>query len=152
MMIEGVATKKLKPVVDERGTVMEILRCDDELFEKFGQAYTTTCHPGIVKAWHCHKKQTDHFCCVAGTAKVVLWDGRHASPTFREICEFFIGVRNPLLLKIPPGVFHGFCAVGNEEVTILNCPTNPYNHDQPDEIRRPSDDPEIGYDWSPKNG
>ena len=99
-MIEGVATKELKPVVDERGMVMEILRCDDELFEKFGQAYITTCHPGIVKAWHCHENQTDHFCCVAGTAKVVLWDGRRASPTFREICEFFIGVRNPLLLKM----------------------------------------------------
>jgi dTDP-4-dehydrorhamnose 3,5-epimerase len=35
-MIEGVKVKKLKVVPDERGRLMEILRCDDPMFEKFG--------------------------------------------------------------------------------------------------------------------
>jgi len=27
---------------------MEMLRCDDPMFEKFGQVYITTCYPGVV--------------------------------------------------------------------------------------------------------
>jgi len=58
-MIEGVRLKELKPIPDERGRVMEILRADDELFEKFGQVYMTTAYPGVVKAWHYHKLQIE---------------------------------------------------------------------------------------------
>ena len=55
-MIEGVATKPLRVFPDERGRLMEILRDDDELFDRFGQVYMTTVYPGVVKAWHFHKK------------------------------------------------------------------------------------------------
>ncbi len=37
--IEGVSVKKLSPIPDERGRVMEILRRDDEIFRDFGQVY-----------------------------------------------------------------------------------------------------------------
>ena len=53
-MIEGVKVKKLKVMPDDRGRLMEILRSDDEIFQKFGQVYMTTAFPGIVKAWHFH--------------------------------------------------------------------------------------------------
>ena len=48
-MIEGVKVKKLKVIPDERGRLMEILRNDDECYEKFGQVYMTTNYPGVVK-------------------------------------------------------------------------------------------------------
>ena len=50
--IEGVKVKKLRAIPDERGRLMEILRCDDELFTRFGQVYMTTAYPGVVKGWH----------------------------------------------------------------------------------------------------
>ena len=65
-MIYGVKTKNLKVIPDERGWLMEILRCDENMFEKFGQVYFTTAYPGVVKAWHLHKKQTDNFTCTNG--------------------------------------------------------------------------------------
>ena len=68
-MIEGVKTKKLRVIPDERGRLMEILRSDDDLFDKFGQVYMTTAYPGVVKGWHYHKVQTDHFCVVYGMMK-----------------------------------------------------------------------------------
>src|SRR3990170_1354878 len=71
-MIEGVMVKQLKVIPDERGRLMEILRCDEEMFEKFGQVYLTTGYPGVVKAWHYHKGQTDHFCVVKGMMKEAL--------------------------------------------------------------------------------
>ena len=107
-MIDGVVTKKLRVIPDERGRLMEILRCDDECFEKFGQVYITTTYPGIVKAWHYHKKQADNFVCVCGMIRVALFDARTESKTYGEINEFFIGELNPALLTIPPGVLHGF--------------------------------------------
>ena len=60
-MIEGVRTKSLKVIPDERGRLMEVLRVDDELFQKFGQVYITTTYPQVVKAWHYHKLQTDNI-------------------------------------------------------------------------------------------
>ncbi len=126
---------------------MEILRCDDPLFEKFGQVYLTTAYPGVVKAWHYHKEQTDNFTCIKGMMKVALYDARKDSPTHREITEFFIGEKNPVLIKVPPRVYHGFKAIGNEPAYFLSIPTLPYNYNAPDEYRLPPDTKEIPYDW-----
>jgi dTDP-4-dehydrorhamnose 3,5-epimerase len=109
-------------------------------------------YPGVVKAWHYHKKQTDHFVCVGGMAKVVLHDDREGSKTRGETNEFVIGWQRQRLIIIPKLVYHGFTAVGTEPAMIVNVPTELYNYDDPDEHRRPFDDPAIGYDWSVKNG
>jgi len=150
--IEGVAVKPLRVIPDERGWLMEMLRCDDDIFQKFGQVYVTVCYPSVVKAWHYHKLQTDYFVVVKGMAKVVLYDYRQESPTFRNLQEFFMGERNPILLKIPPMVVHGFKAIGNEPAYLVNCPTEPYNPQSPDEHRLPYDSAEIGYCWDVRMG
>ena len=149
-MIEGVVVKKLRLIPDERGRLMEILRSDDELFIKFGQVYVTTAYPRVVKGWHYHKKQVDNMAVVRGMMKVVLYDNREDSPTFREVNEFFIGEHNPLLIKIPPLVMHGFKCISEQEAIAINCPTEVYNYDNPDEFRVDPHDNDIPYDWSLK--
>lgn len=151
-LIEGVRVKRLKVIPDERGRLMEILRCDDPEFEKFGQVYMTTNYFDVVKAWHCHRLQSDNVCCVKGMIKLVLWDGREESSTYGQLNEFFIGEHNPCLVHIPAGVWHGWKGISLEEAIVINVVTEPYNYQQPDELRRPWNDPEIGYDWSRKNG
>ena len=151
-MIDGVKVKKLRFIPDERGRLMEILRCDDEVFEKFGQAYVSVGYPGVVKGWHYHKKQVDHFCAIYGMVKVVLYDPREDSPTKGEINEFFMGVHNPILLKIPRLVYHGFKTIGPTEGMIINVPTEPYDRNNPDEYRVDPFDNDIPYDWSIKEG
>ena len=151
-MINGVKIKKLKAIPDERGHVMEIFRDDDEIFSKFGQVYITTAYPGVVKAWHYHKKQTDNFACVRGMMKVVLYDSRTGSPTKGEINEFFIGEHNNSLIQIPRMVTHGFKCISEYEAIIVNCPTECYNHKKPDEYRMDPHKSDILYDWSRKNG
>jgi len=146
-MIEGVKTKQLRIFPDERGWLMEILRCDDEFFKKFGQVYLTTAYPDVVKAWHMHKIQTDNFSCIHGMMKVVLYDDRKDSPTFGEINEFFIGDKNPMLISVPPFVYHGFKTIGTEIAYFLSVPTEPYNYKKPDEYRLPPNSNEIPYDW-----
>lgn len=151
-MIDGVKVKELRVIPDDRGMLMEMWRSDDPDFQRFGQVYITMVYPGVVKAWHYHEKQTDHFVCVSGMAKVALHDRREGSPTFGETNTFVIGWQRQRLIIIPNGVYHGFTAVGTEPACIINVPTELFDYDNPDEFRRPADDPEIGYDWGVKNG
>jgi len=146
-MIKGVKVKKLKVIPDERGRLMEILRSDDRAFKKFGQVYMTTAKPGVVKAWHCHKKQADNFTCVHGRMRLALYDGRKGSPTFGEVNEFVISLDDPMLVTIPRDVFHGFKCVSSEEAVAINTPTLPYNYKKPDEYRIDPFDNDIPYDW-----
>ena len=146
-MIQGVKIKKCRVIPDERGRLMEILRSDEDLFLKFGQVYMTACYPGVVKAWHMHKLQTDLVCSLSGMVKLVLYDGRKDSPTYRAVEEYFIGTHNPSLISIPPGVYHGWKCVSSEEALLLSVPNEPYNYQEPDEFRLPPDTPTIPYDW-----
>lgn len=151
-MIEGVATKPLRVIPDERGCLMEILRVDDSLYKGFGQVYMTTAYPGVVKAWHYHEGQWDHFAVVRGMMKVVLFDPRENSPTKGQINEFFIGDHNPLLVQIPPLVYHGFKCISDEEAIVINTPNRSYQYNKPDEHRVDPHSKEIPYDWSRKDG
>jgi dTDP-4-dehydrorhamnose 3,5-epimerase len=151
-MIYGVIIKKLKVLPDERGRLMEILRVDDNFFEKFGQVYMTTAYPGVVKGWHYHKKQYDNMAVVRGMMKIVLYDGRKESATFGEINEFFAGIHNPILIHIPPFVYHGFKCISEEEAIVINTPTEVYNYQEPDEFRLPAHDSDIPYKWDRKDG
>jgi len=150
--ISGVRVRKLRLMPDDRGWLMEVLRSDWEEYEQFGQVYVTTCYPGVVKAWHYHKLQSDHFACVGGVAKLALYDPRDDSPTKGMVNEFYLGTLNPILVKIPRLVYHGFSAVGSEMATIVNTPTALYNYDKPDEYRVPYDDPAIPYKWELRMG
>jgi dTDP-4-dehydrorhamnose 3,5-epimerase len=150
--IHDVATKKLRLIPDERGWLMEILRADDgEWFEKFGQVYVSATYPGVVKAWHYHKEQVDFFACVAGMVKLVLVDTREGSPTQGAVNEFFIGSQNPLLVRVPNLVYHGWKCISTEPSLVVNVPTEPYNYSDPDEYRLEPHGT-LPYDWTRKDG
>jgi dTDP-4-dehydrorhamnose 3,5-epimerase len=151
-LIDGVAVKHLRVIPDERGWLMEILRRDDEIFAGFGQVYLTAAYPGVVKGWHHHRKQTDHFCVVRGMMKVVLYDGREGSPTRGLVNEFFLGERNASVVRIPTGVLHGMKCVSEEPAILINTTSEPYNHDDPDEFRVDPHDNDIPYDWGRRDG
>ena len=151
-MIEGVKVRKLRVIPDERGRLMEILRADDEVFEKFGQVYMTTAYPGVVKAWHLHKVQDDNMTVMCGMMKIVLYDGRDDSPTKGKVMEFFAGEQNPILVHIPKGVMHGFKCISEYEAIVINTPTEVYNYKEPDEYRVSPHENDIPYDWMRKDG
>lgn len=151
-MIAGVKVKKLKVIPDERGRLMEMLRNDDDEYIKFGQIYLTAAYPGVVKGWHYHKVQTDNIIVVKGMMKGVLYDSREDSPTKYEINEFFMGEHNPILLQIPPFVFHGFKCISETEAIGINAATEVYNYQNPDEFRVHPHNNEIPYDWSRRDG
>lgn len=150
--IEGVRTKVLRPIPDERGRLMELLRADDDLFRGFAHAYVTTALPGVVKAWHVHRHQTDTMAAIHGMVKLVLYDHREGSSTRGRVNEFFMGIHAPLLVQVPAGVLHGFKCISEHEALVVNFPDRPYDADHPDEFRLPPDDPSVPYDWARRDG
>ena len=150
--IHDVKTKTLRLIPDERGFLLEILRADDsDLFTKFGQVYVSATYPGVVKAWHYHQKQVDHFVCVAGMVKLVLVDTRENSPTRGAVNEFFLGTQNPTLVQVPNLVYHGWKCISPEMSLVVNVPTEPYHYQEPDEYRLAPHET-LPYDWTRKDG
>ena len=151
-LIEGCGARRAKVIPDERGRLGEILRADDPWFEKFGQVYFTTTYPGVVKAWHYHSRQFDHFYVIRGTVKAALYDAREDSPTHGTVNEVYLGEHCPGLIRIPPGVQHGWMCVSDVEAYILNVVSEPYNPAEPDEFRTHPHDNDIPYDWTRRDG
>ena len=149
--IQGVKTRTLRLLPDERGWLMEILRADDELFQKFGQVYVSATYPGVVKAWHYHKLQLDNFACIAGMVKLVLVDTREDSPTHGAVNEFVIGIQNPMLIQVPNLVYHGWKCISDEPSLVVNVPTETYRYKDPDEYRLEPHGT-LPYDWTRKDG
>ena len=145
-MIEGMVLEDLVTHTDERGFFREIIRVTDEFFaEGFGQWSHSLMYPGVIKAWHIHKKQIDWWYVCNGLLKVALHDTRPDSPSYRETMEFLMGDDQPArLVRIPPGVAHG-CKCLSGPANLLYVTSSVYDPD--DEGRIAHDDPEIGYDW-----
>ena len=149
-MIRDVHVKKLVVHNDDRGSLVEVLRADDPFFEGILQTTYTVAYPGVIKAFHWHKRQKDVWFFASGMAQVVLFDMREDSPTHRETNVFYMGEKNPLLVSIPEYVAHGYRVLGQQPAALFYHTTAAYDPKDPDEERIPYDSPDIGFDWATK--
>lgn len=150
-MIDGVKKKALIKHCDDRGYFMEILREDDELFHRFGQASFAMSFPGVIKAFHYHEHQDDIWYFPYGNAQVVLHDLRQQSSTYGQTDVYYMGQDHPYLLFIPRGVAHGYRVLGNQPAHIVYFTNLAYDPIHPDEFRIPFDDPGIHFNWQTQN-
>ena len=145
-MIDGVIRKELITHADERGFFRELIRVTDGSFAAgFGQLSHSLVNPGVIKAWHAHKIQTQWTYVACGILNVVLVDHRPESKTHRGLMEFPVGEnQDAWVYCFPPGVLHGYkCIHGPAHVIYVTSGV----YDLSDEVRIPYDDPTIGYDW-----
>ena len=148
-MIDGIILTPLKQIVDERGKVMHMLRCDAAHFSAFGEVYFSSVHPGAIKGWHVHHRMVLNYAVPHGLIKFVLFDDRPDSKTKGVIQEIFLGPDNYCLVTVPPRVWNGFKGIGTETALVANCASIPHD---PEEIERKDPfDPSIPYDWAIKN-
>lgn len=148
-MIDGVKITPLKQILDERGKIMHMLRCDAENFPGFGEIYFSCVHPGAIKGWHIHKEMVLNYAVPHGNIKFVLYDDRPSSPTRGELQEVFMGPDNYCLVTVPPMVWNGFKGIGQEMAVVANCSSIPHRADEID--RLDPFDPSIPYDWAIKH-
>lgn len=147
--IKGIETKKLNIFANDQGYLYETIRADDKIFDgEFGQILVSTVYPGIIKGLHRHHKQTDYTTCVKGNLKYVAV--KENSQGSHEIQTFVIGESNPVLVKTPPGVWHGYTPVGNKTAIVLHLISRAYDPNNPDTERKAAFD--FGDVWTPKHG
>lgn len=145
--MDGVRVEPLKLLPNERGRLMEVQRTDNPHCPAINQVYVTQSFNDVVKAWYRHARQFDQVAVVSGLVKLVLFDDREGSKTKGEIQEIVLGELAPKLVQIPPGVWHGYKAIGNQDAFLLHLTSLPFNAEAPDEERRPIGDPTIPYEW-----
>lgn len=150
--IEGVILKDLSALVDGRGDVTELWSkpwVDKEGFLLPEHCYQSATDFGVTKCWHLHAIHTDQFTVTRGKLQVVLVDIRKDSKTFGHVNSVFMGIQRPRLLKIPPGVMHGWKALSHPEVLVVNFQSHVY--DAADEFKFPWDCV-LENVWEPNNG
>ena len=145
-LIHGVVIRPAVTHVDERGTICEINQNSWSLNETPLVAVSLyTIRPGVAKGWVVHREQDDRNFLVRGRVKWVLYDDRPQSPTYHLLSEVHVSDYNRALLIIPRGVFHAVQNVGAEEAVIVDMPSVPFNHDNPDKYRLPLQNDFIPY-------
>jgi dTDP-4-dehydrorhamnose 3,5-epimerase len=159
-MLPGIVVKTLKRVPDERGSFAEVFRRDwTDLLETdvAVQANLSTTYPGIIRAWHRHMRgQVDYFLALKGAIKIGVYDDKNC-----ELNEIVSTGQNLQIVRVPGHYWHGFKAIGDEQVMLLYFATNLYDHSNPDEERRSwsdqklipksingkKEDPRVGKPW-----
>jgi dTDP-4-dehydrorhamnose 3,5-epimerase len=149
-MIKGVKITQLRQFFDERGKVMHMMRNDSPCFERFGEIYFSTVHPGKQKAWHLHTEQVLNYAVIYGQIKFVLYDDRQDSPTRGILQEIYLSPENYQLVTVPALIWNGFKGIGGETSIVANCATEP--HKQEEIIRKSWNDPDIPYNWEIQHG
>ncbi len=146
-ILEEVVLVPLRKMVNERGHLMEVQRADDNHYLGFGQAYITSTLPGIVKAWYRHATQHDQIILLKGALHLVLYDTRENSKTCQLLQHIHLEEDKPLLVQIPPGIWHGFKAMAAEPTLLLHLNNVAFDFTDPDEDRLAPDDRSIPYRW-----
>lgn len=149
-LIDGVQVKPYVLWPDDRGYFLEAMRAGCGPVADFPMASTqvsaTLSYQGTIKAFHFHRRQTDCWIPAMGSLQVALVDLRPDSPTFGRRNTLYVGVLRPWQIVIPPGVGHGYKALGAEPSMLIYVTSRFY--DASDEGRVAYDDARVNYDWT----
>ena len=145
-VIDGVQLKEVRHVPKESGHLTEIWRQDWALDTgPVAQVFQVLLKPGGFSAWHAHLLTTDRLFASLGQVKVVLYDARKNSPTYRRLNVFRIGTVRPALIIVPPGVWHGVENISSEPSLLLSLVDQAYCYEDPDHWRLAPDSDQIPY-------
>lgn len=136
--IAGVEVVELGNVLTRSGWMTEVFRSD---WAKIGiqpkQINWVQLNPNGVTDWHRHIRQTDHLIGVGGNIRLALWDGRTGSRTSGAGEIFRMGAIRPVMVIVPPGVWHALRNESGEPAGYLNITDQLYEHESPDNWRLP---------------
>ena len=151
-LIAGVVIREVRHVPKESGHLTEVWREDWAVDTgPVKQVFQVRLKPGGVSAWHTHLHTTDRLFANHGLVKVVLYDARENSPTYKRLNVFRIGTVRPALVIVPPGVWHGVENIDSEAALLLNLVDRAYQYKDPDHWRLGTDSDQIPYRFGGKS-
>ena len=152
-LLHGMRLHRSVPRRDQRGHLTEIFdRRWDWHDEPYDYAYITTILPGVVKGWALHKTHEDRYFVISGEMELVTFDPRPDSPTLGKLSRVVLSGSEPAIINVPRFVWHADHNYGTTETVIINLPTRPYDHENPDKYRLPLDTPLIPHSFHGAKG
>ena len=149
----GVRFHDVPTQVDQRGSVVELF---DPRWTWHGDplvfSYCFTLRPGFIKGWGLHQRHEDRYFILFGELEVVLYDEREDSPTRGLLARVVLSEYRRRLMSIPAGVWHADRNLGGKDVVVINFPTIPYDHADPDKFRLPLDTDRIPFKFDHPRG
>jgi len=145
-IINGVKIINLKTHKDNRGYFREIFKFSEEFNDlTVGQLSHSFVNETVVKCWHGHVYQSQWNYVISGKIKVVLFDDRKESITYKRTIDFLVGdISKPVAYFFPPGVLHGYkCIEGPMQIIYVT--TGVYDIDE--EIRKDNCELAVNYNW-----
>lgn len=152
-LIDGISIREMRPVLTGYGHLTEALRGEWLAgAATVDQIFFSTLQAGGISAWHAHGETTDRLFVVSGQMRVVLYDARQGSPTRGLINEFKLAAVRPMLVVIPPRVWHGVQNYCGAPAVLMNAVDRAYRYEDPDHWRLPADSPEVPYTFPGRIG
>lgn len=150
LLPHGVTFRNLVTHSDDRGIVFEML---DDRWGWHPAPITFVYHysirPGCAKGWGMHLLHEDRYCLLYGEMEIVFYDARPESPTVGQVSKVVISEYHRRLISIPTGIWHANRNIGTKDCLVVNFPTVPYDHNNPDKYRLPLYTDEIPYKFPP---
>ena len=141
LAIDGVQLLDLKRFDDARGSFCEAFRASWLKHDKpWVQWNVSRSKANVIRGLHVHRRQTDYWHIVSGTATAGLVDVRETSPTRGAAICLPLTADRPQTLVIPPGILHGFRA--DSDVVLMYLLDQEY--DPTDELGVRWDDAALG--------
>ena len=141
-------TKKLKYFnLGKEGSLFEALRSDDSFYGgKFGQNLVSVVAPGVKKGLHLHKEQTEYTTCVQGNLLYVAIKKKGKKFLLER---HILGEKERIMIKMPPGIWHGYTALEGKSAIVLHTMDKPYDPLNPDTLEKDPDSffKECGNIW-----
>jgi dTDP-4-dehydrorhamnose 3,5-epimerase len=158
-MLAGLRIHDLQKNVDERGFFAEVVRQDwrdllgDDTIVQANLSYS---FPGMIRGWHRHNLgQIDYFIVLSGSIKICAYDDTQGSQTRGQLDELIASGEKLQVVRIPGHYWHGTKTLGDKPSLTIYCVNRLYDSKNPDEDRRPWNDPTIldsrtskPYDWN----
>lgn len=152
-LCHGVTFRDAVTHIDDRGSIVELFDSRwDWHPDPLVYVYCFTIRPGKVKGWGLHKKHEDRYFVLQGEMEVVMYDVRPDSPTYQQVSKVVLSEYHRRHMNIPTFIWHSNHNIGAKELVVVNFPTTPYDHENPDKYRLPLDTDLIPYSFGDVKG
>ena len=141
--IEDVLITPLSIIDTVGGDVLHAMKCTDNGYNGFGEAYFSIINKGMTKGWKRHREMVLNLVVAVGEVRFVIFDDRPESGSNGMFQEVVISQSTPLRLTVPKLLWLGFQGIGSDNV-ILNIANIVHDANEAD-LKKIS---EIDFKWN----
>lgn len=132
-MIEGVTLYPLRHIQVPKGDIYHALKCTDEGYCGFGEAYFSEIEHGAVKGWKRHNRMSLNIVVIKGEIGFVIYDDRKGSRTEGEFTEIRLSPNgNYQRLTLSPGLWMAFYGVAKDTSMLMDIIPEPHDPGEAD--------------------